>query len=71
MIFISNLRQKEALSNAINSLLCVAKSITEKMSEDFYSIDLTAAYDYLGQIIGEQMDDDVVNEIFDKFCIGK
>ena len=62
-IFISNLRQKEALSNAISSLLCVAK--------DFYSIDLTAAYDYLGQIIGEQMDDDVVNEIFNKFCIGK
>lgn len=70
-IFISNVRQKEALSNAISSLLCVAKSITEKMSEDFYSIDLTAAYDYLGQIIGEQMDDDVVNEIFNRFCIGK
>ena len=70
-IFISNIRQKEALSNAIESLLCVAKSITEKMPEDFYSIDLTAAYDFLGQIIGERIDDDVVKEIFGKFCMGK
>ncbi len=70
-IFISNIRQKEALSKAIDSLLCVAKSITEKMPEDFYSIDLSAAYENLGRIIGEQMEDDVVNEIFDKFCMGK
>ena len=70
-IFISNARQKEALSNAIASLLCVAKSITENMPEDFFSIDLTAAYDHLGRIIGVQTDEDVVNEIFDKFCMGK
>ncbi len=70
-IFISNIRQKEALNEAIESLLCVAKSITEKMPEDFYSIDLTAAYESLGKIIGVQVDDDVINEIFDKFCMGK
>ena len=70
-IFISNIRQKEALSNAIASLLCVARSITEGMPEDFYSIDLTAAYEYLGRIIGEQLEDDVVEEIFGKFCMGK
>ena len=70
-IFISNARQKNALSGAIESLLCVAKSITENMPEDFYSIDLTNAYDLLGQIIGVQVGDDVVNEIFDKFCMGK
>jgi tRNA modification GTPase len=70
-IFISNVRQKNALNSAISSLLCVAKSITEHMPEDFYSIDLTAAYDSLGQIIGMQTDDDVINEIFDKFCMGK
>ncbi len=70
-IFISNARQKEALSNAIASLLCVAKSITEKMPEDFYSIDLTVAYEYLGQIIGENLEDDVINEIFGRFCMGK
>lgn len=70
-IFISNARQKDALNNAISSLLCVAKSIHDEMPEDFYSIDLTASYDYLGQIIGEQIDEDVVNEIFGKFCMGK
>ena len=70
-LFISNARQKQALSNAISSLLCVARSITENMPEDFYSIDLTSAYDFLGQIIGEQIEDDVVNEIFEKFCMGK
>ncbi len=70
-IFISNIRQKNALSSAIESLLRVAKSITEHMPEDFYSIDLSEAYDFLGQIIGEQTDDDVIEEIFGKFCIGK
>ncbi len=70
-IFISNARQKDALNNAIGSLLCVAKSITENMPEDFYSIDLTAAYESLGLIIGQQVDDDVIEEIFSKFCMGK
>lgn len=70
-IFISNIRQKQALTSAIESLLCVAKSITENMPEDFYSIDLTAAYDLLGKIIGVQTGDDVIEEIFGKFCIGK
>ncbi len=70
-IFITNARQKEALSNAVDSLLCVAKSITEHMPEDFYSIDLTAAYEHLGSIIGVSMEDDVVNEIFERFCMGK
>ena len=70
-IFITNARQKDALARAIDSLLCVAKGITEHMPEDFYSIDLTAAYESLGAIIGEQVDDDVIEEIFGKFCMGK
>ena len=70
-IFITNKRQKEALNVAIKSLLCVAKSISDDMPEDFYSIDLTEAYESLGHIIGEQIEEDVVNEIFSKFCMGK
>ena len=70
-IFISNIRQKEALTAAIESLLRVARSITENMPEDFYSIDLTAAYEHLGQIIGATLEDDVVDEIFSRFCVGK
>ena len=70
-IFITNARQKAALTDAVGSLLCVAKSIHEGMPEDFYSIDLTAAYDSLGKIIGQQTEDDVIEEIFGKFCMGK
>lgn len=70
-IFISNARQLEALNLAIQSLLCVCKSIKDEMPEDFYSIDLTSAYESLGKIIGEQIEEDVIKEIFSKFCVGK
>lgn len=70
-IFISNIRHKEAINTSINSLKCVSRSIEDGMPEDFYSIDLTSAYESLGFIIGEQVDEDVINEIFAKFCMGK
>lgn len=70
-LFISNLRQKEALDNCIGSLSQVLNSIDSSLPEDFYTIDLTDAYDYLGYIIGEQTSEDVVEEIFAKFCVGK
>ena len=41
------------------------------MPEDFYSIDLRDAYETLGMIIGEEMNDDVVDQIFSRFCMGK
>ena len=49
----------------------VERSIEDGMPEDFYSIDLTSAHASLGKIIGEEVDEDVVNEIFSKFCMGK
>lgn len=70
-IYITNIRHKEALNNAVESLLLVKKSIEDGMSEDFFSIDLMNAYDELGTIIGESVSDDLVNEIFSKFCMGK
>lgn len=70
-IIITNLRHKEALSDALNSMMLVLKSINDDMPEDFYSIDLMNAYSSLGKIIGEEVDDDLVNEIFSKFCMGK
>ena len=42
-----------------------------QMPEDFYSIDLMSAYSSLGKIIGEEVEEDLVNEIFSKFCMGK
>lgn len=70
-LVVTNLRHKEALQDALNSLQLVEQSIEDGMPEDFYSIDLTSAYASLGRIIGEEVDEDVVNEIFSKFCMGK
>lgn len=70
-IVITNLRHKEALEEAYESLKMVEKSIEDGMPEDFYSIDLMNAYASLGRIIGEEVDDDLVEEIFSKFCMGK
>ena len=70
-VVITNLRHQTALRETENSLSMVLLSIENGMSEDFYSIDLTDAYTSLGKIIGEEMGEDLVNEIFSKFCVGK
>ena len=70
-IYITNLRHKEALAEARESMQMVLNSLADQMPEDFYSIDLMSAYAALGRIIGEEVDDDLVNEIFGKFCMGK
>lgn len=70
-VFITNARHKDLLCEAEGSLREVLYSIDNGLPEDFYSIDLTNAYDCLGKIIGEQIEEDVVNEIFKKFCTGK
>lgn len=70
-IVITNLRHKEAIQNAFESLKMVKQSLLDDMPEDFYSIDLMSAYTSLGYIIGEEVGDDLVNEIFSKFCMGK
>ena len=68
---ITNVRQKADLQSALDSLFLVKKSIENQMPEDFYSIDLMNAYEALGSIIGESVGEDLVNEIFSKFCMGK
>ena len=70
-IVITNLRHKAALSDAKKSFSMVLSSIEDGMPEDFYSIDLMDAYTFLGSIIGEEVGEDLVNEIFSKFCMGK
>ena len=70
-IIITNMRHKEALQDTFNSLQMVMRSIEDDMPEDFYSIDLMSAYASLGVIIGEEVGEDLVNEIFSKFCMGK
>ena len=70
-IYITNIRHKKELETAKESLKLVENSIADQMPEDFYSIDLTGAYEALGNILGEALGEDLVNEIFSKFCTGK
>ena len=70
-VYITNVRHKTALMDAHESLKKVIFSIENDMPEDFYSIDLLDAYESLGSITGETIGEDLVNEIFSKFCMGK
>ena len=70
-VYLTDRRHAEALANAEKALRMVAGSIDSGMSEDFYSIDLMNCYSELGKITGDQVDDDLVEEIFSKFCLGK
>lgn len=70
-VYITNVRHKNALIEAKKSLEMVEHSIELGMPEDFYSIDLMNAYECLGGIIGESVGEDLVNEIFSRFCTGK
>jgi len=70
-VMLTSLRQKDAVKDALDSLLMVKRSLEDNMPEDFLSIDLMGAYSSLGYVIGEEIGEDVVNEIFSKFCMGK
>ena len=70
-VLITNVRHKTALANALASLHMVKQGILDQMPEDFLTIDLMDAYGQLGIITGESVEDDLVNEIFSKFCMGK
>ena len=70
-VYITNARHKDALAKTYESLECVERSIEAGMPEDFFTIDLMNAYEKLGLIIGESVEEDLVNEIFSKFCTGK
>lgn len=70
-IYITNIRQKNLLKESIKSLKLVKDGINMGMPEDFLTIDLMNAYESLGKVIGESVEEDLVNEIFAKFCMGK
>lgn len=68
---LTNMRHKQAMAEAYESLKLVKQSIDDRMPEDFFSIDLMNAYEKLGLILGEAVEDDLVDEIFSHFCMGK
>ncbi len=70
-VMLTNIRHMDALEESMESLRLVVHSIEDGMPEDFFSIDLMNAYKALGRIIGESVGEDLVNEIFSRFCMGK
>ena len=70
-LHLTSVRHRSAMEDAKESLKKVLESIDLGLPEDFYSIDLMDAYEALGKILGESLGEDLVNEIFGKFCVGK
>lgn len=70
-VMLTNIRHMDALEESMESLRLVLRSIEDNMPEDFFSIDLMNSYEALGRIIGESVGEDLVNEIFSRFCMGK
>ena len=70
-LFVTNERHLSLIDQALSSLAMVEESISGDLPEDFYTIDLMNAYTALGSILGEAVEEDLVNRIFEKFCMGK
>ena len=70
-VVITDLRQKTALEESLKSLDMVGQSIADGMPEDLYPVDMMDAYAHLGSIIGESVGEDLIEEIFGRFCMGK
>ena len=70
-IVISSFRHEQLLTRAMKSMEAVRTSIADGMPEDFFTVDLMDAYEALGEITGEQVSEDLINEIFSEFCMGK
>ncbi len=70
-VIITSLRHKKELEEAYESLQLAMESVNAGMPEDFYSIDLMNAYAALGRVTGEEAGEDLIEEIFSKFCMGK
>ena len=70
-VYITNTRHKEALQDACDAIARTLQSIDAGMPEDLFTVDLMDAYAALGQVTGEDVDEDLIDEIFTSFCMGK
>lgn len=70
-VYISSLRQEEELRGAVDALSRTLEGFENNMEEDFLTIDLMEAYRKMGRIIGVEVEDDIADRIFSKFCMGK
>jgi len=70
-IVISNTRHRDALAKAHKSVMEALNAIYQKMPLDFIEVDLKNIWDYLGYINGDTVTEDLLDNIFNNFCIGK
>jgi len=68
---VSNARHKELLDKSYRCMLSVSKAFNKDLSSELISVDLKEAISLLGLIIGKSVSDDILDRIFEKFCIGK
>jgi tRNA modification GTPase len=70
-VILSSLRHKDTLTRAKKSLSLAKDSLHKNLSPEFVALDLKAALDAIGEVIGKTVTDDILNKIFSEFCIGK
>jgi tRNA modification GTPase len=70
-LIVANVRHKDALSKAGESIIHALKGLEEGTSPEFIAFEVRSALDAIGEIIGETAHEDVLNRIFEQFCIGK
>lgn len=70
-MFITNTRHKEALIRAKQSCMSAVEALKNTMAIDLASIDIRNAWSCLGEITGENLEEDIIDKIFSEFCLGK
>ena len=70
-LIVTNVRHKELLEKASDSLKDALNMTCSRQALDFIEVDLKNAYEFLGEITGETVSDDIINEVFSRFCLGK
>ena len=70
-LLVTNVRHKELLEQAFSSMKDALNMTCGREAMDFIEVDLKNAYDSLGAITGETVSDDIINEVFSRFCLGK
>lgn len=70
-VIVTNMRHYEALNHAFESINRVQEGLENNISGDLLSNDIRDCMHYLGEITGEITNDDVLKNVFSKFCIGK
>lgn len=68
---VTNLRQKETVRRTLEAVERAVKAVEERSSPEFIAVELRESIDYIGEIVGEVMTDDILDKVFSQFCIGK